>query len=398
MKITEPPDYVTFILNRLASKGYESYLVGGSVRDALLNRPVHDWDIATSAKPVEVASLFPKTVLTGEKFGTVTVVLPECSVEVTTFRTEGNYADGRHPDEVEFVSSINEDLSRRDFTINAIAKSIDGELIDPFGGVSDIEQGIIRCVGGPNTRFSEDALRMYRAIRFSAELGFEIEKETLHAIYANTGLAKNVSSERIRVELEKTLMSQNPEVIGEMIRIGLLGRYITVSGKSPEGLENIRKLPAELTLRGCAFCGVLINNGYIKTATELLHTMHIDGKTIKICLRALAITEFPTETIEIKRLLSKNDAAVVRCAAAVSDVLDKTGEKNSLKKTDHVIASGECVTLGDLAVTGKDLLELGHSSGRELGETLSRLLEHIIENPEDNKREKLLDIVESIKL
>jgi len=198
--------------------------------------------------------------------------------------------------------------------------------------------------------------------------------------------------------LEKTLMSQNPEVIGEMIRIGLLGRYITVSGKSPEGLENIRKLPAELTLRGCAFCGVLINNGYIKTATELLHTMHLDGKTIKICLRALAITEFPTETIEIKRLLSKNDAAVVRCAAAVSDVLDKTGEKNSLKKTDHVIASGECVTLGDLAVTGKDLLELGHSSGRELGETLSRLLEHIIENPEDNKREKLLDIVESIKL
>jgi len=398
MKITELPNHIRSLLNRLDSEGHESYIVGGSIRDAVMNRPIHDWDIATSAKPVEVASLFPKTVLTGEKFGTVTVVLPECTVEVTTFRTEDGYTDGRHPEEVEFVSSITEDLSRRDFTINAMAKSIDGELIDPFGGTADIEKRIIRCVGGPNTRFSEDALRMYRALRFSAQLEFTIEPETLKAIYANTGLAKNISSERIRVELEKTLMSQRPEVAGEMIRIGLLGRYISVSGKTPEGLERIKHLPAEQTLRGCAFCGILIKNGYIKSATELLHTMHLDGKTIKTYLRALAIPAFPTESVEIKRMLSKNDAAVVRCAAAVSDVLNETGKESLLEKTDGIIASGECVTLGNLAVSGKDLLEMGHSSGKALGETLNKLLEHVVENPGDNNREKLLDIVESIKL
>jgi len=393
MKIIDSPEHIMFIMNKLVSEGHESYLVGGSVRDALMGRPVRDWDIATSAKPVEVASLFPKTVLTGEKFGTVTVVLPECSVEVTTFRTESEYADGRHPTTVEFVSSINEDLSRRDFTINAMAKSINGELIDPYDGVSDIEKGIIRCVGGPNTRFSEDALRMYRAFRLSAELEFEIEKETLHAIYANIGLAARISSERIRIELEKTVMSQRPEVAGEMIRVGLLGRYITVSGKSPDGLTKIANLPEELTLRGCAFCGVLINNGYMKSAEEFLHTLRLDSKTIKICQRALTITDFPTEIIDIKRLLSKNDAAVVRCAAAVSDVLSKTGEENSLKKVDDIIASGECVTLGELDVTGKDLMELGHSSGKELGETLYKMLEHVLENPEDNKREVLLSLL-----
>jgi len=397
MKNTTPPDYIEFLLNRLVSGGHESYLVGGSVRDALLNRPVHDWDVATSAKPVEVASLFEKTVLTGEKFGTVTVVLPECTVEVTTFRKECEYSDSRHPGKVEFVSDIYEDLSRRDFTINAIASSIDGQFIDPFNGVSDIEKGIIRCVGGPNTRFSEDALRMYRALRFSAELGFTIETETLKAIYANMALVKRVSGERIRVELEKTLMSQRPEVAGEMIKIGLLEKYITVSGNAPEGLERIKNLPAEQTLRVCAFCGILINKAYIKSVSELLHALHFDGKTIKTCLRALAIPAFPSERIEIKRLLSKNDATVVRCAAAVSDVLSETGRESALEKTNSIISGGESVTIGELAVSGKDLMELGHSSGKELGETLNKLLEHVLENPGDNRREVLLGLAETIK-
>jgi len=169
-----------------------------------MDRPVHDWDLATSATPVDVARLFPKTVQTGEKFGTVTIVLPEGTVEATTFRTEGEYNNGRRPEKVEFISNIAEDLSRRDFTMNAMAQSVDGELIDPFGGLKDIKNGIIRCVGGPNTRFSEDALRMFRAYRFSAQFGFTIETETLHAIYANTGSAERISAERIRIELEKT--------------------------------------------------------------------------------------------------------------------------------------------------------------------------------------------------
>jgi len=398
MTTTNPPAYIAFILNRLTSEGHECYLVGGSVRDSVMNRPIHDWDLATSAKPVEVAGLFPKTVLTGEKFGTVTVVLPECIVEVTTFRTESEYTNGRHPEEVEFITNLNEDLSRRDFTINAMAKSLDGEVIDPFGGVADIKDGIIRCVGGPNTRFSEDALRMYRALRFSAELGFIIEAETLQAIYANIGLASQISSERIRVELEKILMSQRPEVAGEMIKIGLLGRFITISGKSPDGIERIADLPAEEMLRWSAFCGILIKREYIKSATDFLHNLHIDGKTIKACQRALEIPVFSADRIEIKRLLSKNDTAVVRCAAAVGDVLNKTDKKNLLETTDIILKSGECFTLCELAIKGKDLLELGHASGKELGETLHKLLDHVIKNPQDNKCEKLLDIVEIKKI
>ncbi|MCL2820687.1 MAG: CCA tRNA nucleotidyltransferase [Oscillospiraceae bacterium] len=395
MKITAPPAYIAFILNRLVSEGYESYVVGGSVRDAVMNRPVKDWDLATSAKPVEVASIFSETVLTGEKFGTVTVVLPECSVEVTTFRSEGEYNDGRHPDEVEFISSLNEDLSRRDFTINAMAESIEGELFDPFDGIEDIKNGIIRCVGGPNTRFSEDALRMFRALRFSAELGFCIETETLQAIYANTNLVYKISSERIRTELEKVLMSKRPEVAGEMIKIGLLSRFITTTGKSPAGLEKLCNLPQEPMLRWCAFCAILLKQNFISTATELLQGMHLDGKTLKTCLRALVIAKFPKNSTGIKILLSKNDAAVVRCAAAVSDVFSDTGEISSLTNAEEIISSGECYSLGELGVTGRDLLEIGHPPGRMLGETLSKLLEHVIKNPQDNKRDTLLSLMKA---
>jgi len=389
MKITAPPEHIVSVLNQLTSEGHDSFLVGGSVRDAIMNRPVHDWDLATSATPVDVARLFPKTVLTGERFGTVTVVLPECSVEVTTFRTEGNYQDSRHPEEITFVSNIREDLSRRDFTINAMAESAEGELIDPFGGVEDIKNSIIKCVGGPNTRFSEDALRMFRALRFSAELGFSIEAETLQAIYAGAGAAKRISTERIRLELEKTLLSQRPEVAGEMIKIGLLDRYMGISGKSPGGLEKIAKLPKETTIRWCLFCAILLEKRYINSATELLHDLHLDGKKIKTILRALLIKDFPDDRAGIKRLLSKNETNVVRCAAAVNDAF---GKSNSLEFTEEILSSGECTTISKLAVTGRDLIKMGHRSGPELGETLQKLLEHVIENPQDNTREVLLKV------
>jgi tRNA nucleotidyltransferase (CCA-adding enzyme) len=326
-------------------------------------------------------------------------------VEVTTFRTEGGYTDGRHPEKVEFISNLDDDLSRRDFTINAMAASVNGELFDPFGGAGDIKKGIIKCVGGPNKRFSEDALRMFRALRLSAELGFTIDTETLQAIYANTTLASRISSERIRVELEKTLLSKRPEIAGEMIKIGLLGKFIPISGKNPGGLEKISILPPESMLRWCAFCGILLENWYINNATELLHNLALDGKTIKACLKALEFPEFSTDKIAIKKLLSKNDVATVRCAAAVFDVLgihetgsrqvdgsSRQGDGSSvlLKQTDNILASGECFTIADLCISGRDLLELGHPPGKELGITLNRLLEHVIENPGDNTRDKLL--------
>jgi len=391
MTIKTPPGYIASILNRLSSEGHECYLVGGSVRDAVMNRPVSDWDMATSAAPVDVARLFPQTVLTGEKFGTVTVVLPECTVEVTTFRTDGDYIDGRHPEEVEFVSSLNDDLSRRDFTMNAMAATVDGKIIDPFGGLDDIGKGVIRCVGGPNTRFSEDALRMFRALRFSAQLDFKIETDTMQAIYANTGLINRISNERIRIELEKTLISMKPEIAGEMIKIGLLERFILHSGKAPDGLEKIALLPNEAVIRWCVFSGLLQEQEYIKKASDLLHNLHLDMKTIKTCTRALEITGFPTDKIAIKHLLSKNDILTIRCAAAADDVFRREGK--SLERVEAVIASGECVTLDKLAVTGNDLLKIGHSPGKKLGQTLNSLLEHVINNPEDNTRDVLLKLL-----
>ena len=408
MRITAPPEHILFLTKRLASEGHEVFLVGGCVRDSVMGRPVQDWDIATSAAPVDVARLFPKTVMTGERFGTIIVILRESSVEVTTFRTEGEYHDGRHPDTVEFASNISEDLSRRDFTINAMAESNNGELFDPFSGIEDIRSGIIRCVGGPNTRFSEDALRMFRALRFSAQFGFEIEHETLQAIYANAPAAARISAERIRTEIEKTLLTKRPEIAGEMIKIGLLDRYMSVSGKNPGGLEKIAKLPCEPTLRWCAFCALLLDKHYINTAAEFLHDMRLDKKTIRTCFHALDFDSFPGDRTQVKRLLSKYDPDVVRCAAAISDILggvsalDNTGNgipvsgipdgESALDTTDSIIASTECTTLGELAITGRDLIANGHPPGRGLGETLNKLLDNVIENPENNDRETLLGV------
>ena len=392
MKITAPPEHIASILEKITSEGFDAFLVGGCVRDTVMGRAIHDWDLATSAAPVDVARLFSKTILTGEKFGTVSIVLPDCTVEVTTFRTEGEYQDGRRPKNVEFVTSLEDDLSRRDFTINAMAVSIEGKLIDPYGGIKDIQAGIIRCVGGPNTRFSEDALRMFRALRLAAELGFEIEPDTLQAIYANAGMAARISTERIRIEMEKTLMSKRPEITGEMIMVGLLERYMIISGKRPDGLEKIAELPFDAKLRWCAFVALLSERRYISSAADLLNDLHLDSKTVKTCLRALTIENFPDDRTGIKRLLSNYDIDAVRCSASASDII-KGG--CALSSTDEIIASGECIEMRDLALSGSDLIELGYPPGRELGDTLKKLLEYVLENPECNERDTLLGLVET---
>jgi len=371
-----------------------------------MGRHISDWDLATSATPAEVALLFPKTFMTGEKYGTVTVLTSEDPVEVTTFRTEGAYSDGRRPESVEFVTSLEEDLSRRDFTINSMAASPAGEVIDPFGGAADIENRTIRCVGDPESRFSEDALRMFRAFRFRAQLGFSIEPETLSAIYANASKAGLISAERVRVELEKTLMSDMPETAAEMIKAGLLSRYLAEDAEAPRGLEEIAGLPAEPVLRWCAFCFALLDTGAISSAAEFLREMRLDSKTASACSRALSIPVFPETRQEIKRLLAGYGVNAVRCAAAAAtatatataaasrnaDKGDNGGGAglSALSMTDEIIASGECFSLSCLAVTGSDLIALGHQPGREIGKTLDMLLSHVLEHPEDNVREVLL--------
>jgi len=421
----DPPKYIKRVLKRLTESGYAAYLVGGCVRDAIIGRHVHDWDIATSASPCDVERLFRKTFKTGEKFGTTTVLSFGGKVEVTTFRTEGEYLDGRRPENVEFVTSLDEDLSRRDFTMNAMAVSGGGALVDPFGGLSDIEIRVIRCVGDPDTRFGEDALRMFRAYRFNAELGFSIEPETARAIYANAGKAKLISAERVRVELEKTLLSQRPQVAGEMIGAGLLDGYSAdATGRPNTGvLDRIAYLPAEPGLRWCAFCAILLEVGFIESAARFLRDLKLDRKTIKACSVALSIGELPDSRAGVKRQMAKHGAAAVRCAAAAHDILqDKRQHKGTehrgtvllcsltnttepspcvpspcvascLAVVEEIINSGECFSLRDLAVKGADLTALGHPPGKELGQTLERLLEHVIEHPGDNTREALLRLL-----
>ncbi len=219
------PEYVESCLERLRGAGYAAYPVGGCVRDTLLGRTPGDWDVATSATPAQVSALFPHTVPTGAKHGTVTVVLPGGTIEVTAFRREGSYADGRHPDAVTFGASLEEDLSRRDFTVNAMALGSDGQVIDLFGGQADLEGKCIRCVGDPARRFGEDALRILRGIRFAAQLGFTIEAQTAAAMESLSPNLIHVSAERLTTELDRTLASPTPHWAGEFFRLGAMERF-----------------------------------------------------------------------------------------------------------------------------------------------------------------------------
>ncbi len=239
-------------LERLKLAGKESYPVGGCVRDLLLGRAPGDVDVCTAARPEEVMALFPDAVPTGLKHGTVTVPTADGPIEITTFRREGGYADARHPDGVSFDVGLTEDLSRRDFTVNAMALSADGTVIDPFGGREDLQKKVIRCVGDPDKRFSEDALRMLRAVRFAAQLGFSIEEETRAAIVRNAYRAARVSRERIRAEMEKILLSPSPEMVGQLAELGLLDHLYPF----PEEMDwaCLAALPATQAARWRGFC------------------------------------------------------------------------------------------------------------------------------------------------
>ena len=227
MRKIELPENVKYIINKLEAAGYEAYAVGGCVRDSMLGRVPEDWDITTSAKPEEVKEIFRKTIDTGIQHGTVTVLMPGCvGYEVTTYRIDGEYLDGRHPSEVTFTPSLHEDLARRDFTINAMAVNDRTGVVDDFCGLSDMEARVIRAVGDPRQRFTEDALRMLRALRFSAQLDFEIDKDTYEAVKELAPNLVHVSKERINVELTKLLMSDHPEVIALVSDSGLSG-YIS---------------------------------------------------------------------------------------------------------------------------------------------------------------------------
>ena len=385
-----PPRYVKQVLITLQSRGYLAYLVGGCVRDMILGVHPQDWDVCTSALPEEVRGLFPHTVPTGIRHGTVTVMIHSHSVEVTTFRTDGSYLDHRHPEAVSFVGDLTSDLARRDFTMNAIALPPDGLIADPFGGVEDIEKGIIRCVGEPERRFEEDALRMFRALRFAARLGFSLDPDTRDAIRRKAPLAAALACERVREELEKLLLSKSPEMLGELVELGLLDPWL-YHRPSP-GLEYLRlsALPRTALDRWCGLCWLLERDGAIASAESFLGSLRLDSRSISCCADAIEILSapMPRSAPEWKRCLRRHGAEAALCAARCADAFEHRGHTRALKA---VLASGECFSLRHLAVGGEDLLALG-LRGRALGEMLDFLLDYVIDYPENNVRELLLNI------
>lgn len=369
MNTIQPPKYVIHILNTLERSGYEARLVGGCVRDTLLHRRPNDWDVATAAAPEAVKELFERTVPTGIRHGTVTVLYGGSACEVTTYRVEGAYSDHRRPDSVRFTSRLEEDLSRRDFTINAMAMDASLAITDPFGGREDLSRRLIRCVGDSRERFTEDALRMLRAVRFAAQLDFALASAALEAIAGCAPLCSALSPERVAAELRAVLASRNPDMVWLMADLGLLNAWLT-----PREGERTHLGALPRCARLAHFCSDLSQCGSITSTDTFLRSLRMDTRSVKTCSAAAEI--LASGSRDYKRLLRDYGEDAVLAAYPKS------------RRLRAVLRSGECWSLASLAITGGELAALGYA-GRELGEELRRLLEHVIDCPEDNRHEIL---------
>ena len=369
MNTIQPPKYVIHILNTLERSGYEARLVGGCVRDTLLHRRPNDWDVATAAAPEAVTELFERTVPTGIRHGTVTVLYGGSACEVTTYRVEGAYSDHRRPDSVRFTSRLEEDLSRRDFTINAMAMDASLAITDPFGGREDLSRRLIRCVGDARERFTEDSLRMLRAVRFAAQLDFALDSAALEAIAGCAPLCSALSPERVAAELRAVLASRDPDMVWLMADLGLLNAWLT-----PREGERTHLGALPRCARLAHFCNDLSRCGSITSTDTFLRSLRMDTHSVKICSAAAEI--LASGSRDYKRLLRDYGEDAVLAAYPKS------------RRLRAVLRSGECWSLASLAITGGELAALGYA-GRELGEELRRLLEHVIDCPEDNRPEIL---------
>lgn len=430
------PDKVNTIIHTLQSHGYEAYAVGGCVRDSILGREPEDWDITTSAMPEETKALFPHTFDTGIAHGTITVLLDREGFEVTTYRVDGKYEDSRHPREVTFVRNLREDLLRRDFTINAMAYNEDDGLVDIFGGLEDIEQGIIRCVGDARARFSEDALRILRGVRFAAQLGFGIEEKTREGMRYLAPTLQKISAERIQTELVKMLLSPRPDMLRDAYDLGITKEFLpefdramvtkqetphhmyTVGEHILHALQNIR---SDKTLRLTMLIhdlgkpemktvdedGTAHFKGHAeisrRLAGQILRRLKFDNATLRSVEKLVYYHDYrmPVTEKNVRRAMNKigEDLFPLYLEVRRADVLAQSMYQREEKLADidgvetlyqKITAAGQCVTIKDLAVTGKDLIAAGMEPGKEIGETLNRLLELVIEEPEMNTREKLL--------
>ena len=437
------PEQVNKIIHTLQEHGFEAYAVGGCVRDTMLERVPGDWDITTSATPFETKALFERTFDTGIEHGTVTVLLKGEGYEVTTYRVDGAYEDMRHPKEVTFTRSLKEDLLRRDFTINAMAYNDSDGLVDIFGGVDDLKEGIIRCVGNPMERFSEDALRILRGVRFAAQLGFAIDEDTKTAMTALAKNLKNISAERIQVEVVKMLTSAHPELIRLAYELGITKEFLP---EFDQLMETTQETPhhmytvGEHTIQAMRY---VRNDRYLRL-TMLLHdmgkpkmkTMDADGvahfkghadvseEMARVILKRLKFDNDTLHTVTklvkfhdyridarpklVRRLMNKIGPElfpyyieVRRADTLAQSVYEREEKLQNIADIEaiykEILEKNQCVTLRDLAVDGKDLIDAGIPQGKEIGETLHKLLAAVIEEPDLNTKDNLFKMVESVK-
>lgn len=403
------PYEAEWIIDNIRSHGYEAFIVGGCVRDAVLGRIPGDWDITTSAKPEQVKEIFGKTVDTGLKHGTVTIIKHGSGYEVTTYRIDGEYLDGRHPETVEFTPDLREDLKRRDFTINAMAYSHETGIVDEFEGMEDLKRRVIRCVGCAKDRFTEDALRILRAVRFAAQLDFVIEDETYKAIAEIAPNLVHVSKERIQVELTKLLLSDHPEKIWMVDATGI-AEYVTPgftevferelesrSSRDPlkECWAGIAALPADKSHRWAGF----LRHMTAEQAVKILRGLKLDNDTIGNVKNMITAFQAPlaVDKVEIRRLLSRVTEYQFLGAMQLKKLDGDETVPGILRLFEEIKESGDCVSLKQLAVNGGDLLAKGLVKGKQIGDGLMYLLNLVLEKPELNKKDILLEKINQFK-
>lgn len=404
VRIALPKD-VKHIIDVLMENGYEAYAVGGCVRDSILGRVPGDWDITTSALPMQVKGLFRRTVDTGIQHGTVTVMLGRNGYEVTTYRIDGKYEDSRHPESVEFTPKLEEDLKRRDFTINAMAYNDEHGIVDIFDGVGDLQRKIIRCVGNAHDRFDEDALRILRAVRFSAQLGFGIEENTARAAKELAVNLKRISSERIHTEFNKMLKSPHPDYFSVADAIGImeivLPEYHVMSAEDKAFVGALAKECAcQLPERYAAM--LFMSGGYSEedpadTAKRVLKRLKLDNDTINTAsmLLRFGMLEITDDESRIRHIIyetgDKNILRILDFRAAYEKCIgnDITDVRRMYDICNMIFERGDCVSLKNLAITGKELIAMGVPEGRQMGEILNSLLMLVLDNPQLNDREQL---------
>ncbi|MDE7204924.1 MAG: HD domain-containing protein [Lachnospiraceae bacterium] len=431
------PDKVRYIITQLEAAGYEAYAVGGCVRDSLLGREPSDWDVTTSAKPQQVKEVFRHTIDTGIQHGTVTVMLDREGFEVTTYRIDGEYEDSRHPREVVFTANLIEDLKRRDFTINAFAYNDQSGVVDAFDGMKDLDRGIIRCVGEAEERFGEDALRMLRAVRFSAQLGFTIAEDTKTAIRKLASNLQNISAERIQAELVKLLLSDHPDYMRDAYELGItkivlpeLDTAFATTQHNPHHqytvgehlMQSLLHIRADKSLRIAALLHD-IGKPLVKTTDES-GIDHFHGHvevSEQMAVTILKRLKFDNDTIDkVQKYVRYHDDKPEPNARSVRRAINKIGaeyflqvmeirradtlaqssyqREEKLARIDEIeriyteiMEKNQCISLKTLQITGNDLIALGVPKGKQIGAILNQLLDEVLQNPEKNVHAYLLE-------